>query len=640
MPDLLNVATSGLLGMQKALATTGHNIANVDTEGYSRQVLTFESREPELGAGGFVGNGVRASTLERQYDAFLGKELRDNTSAANHFETFSLMAGRLADLLAQEDRGLATQVDRFFNSLQDVANNPQATPERQVLLGEAKALTEQFRQLDSSLESLNEQVNVRLDSMVQEINALSEGLALLNGKIDSARSQAGGQPPNDLLDKRDSMILKISEYVGVSVSEQSNGSLNVLIGTGQPLVVGTNFSALNLAPGQYDSLAYEIEFSQGTGSPSPITESISGGSMQGLLRFRDEALNGARQELGVLAAGITETFNAQQKLGLDLDGQPGVNFFKPIDPVVAPDFQNSGASTASVSIVDIGQVQPTDYKLYYNGTQWQLTNERSGEVTTGQGPFNVDGLTIEVTAGANIGDSFLVRPGYRAASFMDVAITLPSNIAAAAPLKTSAAVANGGYAKITSIINSNVNNLPLTGDVTLTYSADALGAGQPGFTMTGGATGTIAYNPANESAGKTINLGILGGATLELAGIPEAGDVLIISNNTNGAGDNRNGLRMVELQTTASLLGNAASYQEVFASTVSSVGIQTRQAEASAETQITLQRQAEQALNALSGVNLDEEAANLLKFQQAYQATAQVVASANDMFNTLLSAFR
>ena len=640
MPDLLNVATSGLLGMQKALATTGHNIANVDTEGYSRQVLTFESREPEFGAGGFVGNGVRVSSLERQYDAFLGKELRDNTSAANHFETFALMAGRLADLLAQEDRGLATQVDRFFSSLQDVANNPQATPERQVLLGEAKALTEQFKQLDGSLESLNEQVNVRLDSMVQEINALSEGLALLNGKIDSARSQAGGQPPNDLLDKRDSMILRISEYVGVSVSEQSNGSLNVLIGTGQPLVVGTNFSTLNLAPGQYDSLAYDIEFSQGTGSPSPITESISGGAMQGLLRFRDEALNGARQELGVLAAGITETFNAQQKLGLDLEGQPGTNFFKPIDPVVAPDFQNSGTSTVSVTIADIGQAQPTDYKLYYNGTQWQLTNQRSGEVTTGQGPFNLDGLTIDVTAGANIGDSYLIRPGYRAASSMDVAITLPSNIAAASPLKTNAAIANGGDAKITSIINSNVNDLPLTGDVTLTYSADALGVGQPGFTMTGGATGTIAYNPANESAGKTVNLGILGGATLELAGIPEAGDVLTISNNTSGAGDNRNALRMAELQTAALLLGNSASYQDVFASTVSSVGIQTRQAETSAETQVTLQRQAEQALNALSGVNLDEEAANLLKFQQAYQATAQVVASANEMFNTLLSAFR
>jgi len=426
----------------------------------------------------------------------------------------------------------------------------------------------------------------------------------------------------------------------VVVTEQANGSVNVLIGTGQPLVVGTRSESLSLGPGRYDAVALEVEIQQAAGNSVPITESISGGVMQGLLRFRDEALNGARQELGLLAVGVTETFNAQHKLGLDLNGNPGVDFFKPINPVIAPDFQNTGNSTATVTITDIGQVQATDYKLYYNGTQWQLTNERSGEVTTGQGPFNVDGLTIEVTEGANIGDSYLVRPGFRAASFMDVAITLPSNIAAAAPLKTSAAIANGGDAKITSITNSNVNDLPLTGDVTLTYSADALGAGQPGFTMTGGATGTIAYNPANESAGKTVNLGILGGATLALAGVPEAGDVLTISNNTSGAGDNRNALRMAELQTTASLLGDSASYQEVFASTVSSVGIQTRQAEASAETQMTLQRQAEQALNSLSGVNLDEEAANLLKFQQAYQATAQVVASANEMFNTLLSAFR
>ena len=640
MPNVLNVATSGLLGMQKALATTGHNIANVGTEGYSRQTLVFESREPGAGSGGFVGNGVRTASIERQYDAFLGKELRDNTSAANHFESLSLMSGKLDNLLAEQDRGIATQFERFFSALQDVANNPGATPERQVFLGEAGALTQQFEQLDNALEALNEQVNVRLESMVKEINALAENLALINDKIDSARAQAAGQPPNDLLDKRDLMLQQISEYVGVVVTEQSNGSVNVLIGTGQPLVVGTRFEALSLGPGRYDPVAVEVEIQQAAGNSVPITESISGGVMQGLLRFREETLNGARQELGLLAVGITETFNAQQKLGLDLNGDPGVNFFKPISPVVAPDYLNTGTSTATVAISDISQVRPTDYRLYYNGTQWQLTNQRSGEVTTGQGPFNVDGLTIAVTDGANIGDSYLVRPGFRAASFMDVAITLPSNIAAAAPLKASAAVANGGDAKIESIANSNVTDLPLTADVTLTYSANALGAGQPGFTLTGGADATIAYNPANESAGKTVTLGILGGSTLELSGIPKEGDVLTISNNSSGSGDNRNALRLAELQTKGTLLDSSASYQDMFAATVSSVGIQTRQAEASAETQITLQRQAEQALNALSGVNLDEEAANLLKFQQAYQATAQVVASANEMFNTLLSAFR
>ena len=197
MPNVLNVATSGLLSMQKALATTGHNIANVSTEGYSRQTITFEARDAGAGAGGFVGNGVRTSTIVRAYDAFLGKELRDTTSAAKHFEVFSQMAGKLDDLLAEQEGGVATQFERLFSSIQDVSNNPSATPERQVLLGEAGALATQFRQLDTAMAAMNDQVNVRLDSMVQEINAIAKNVALLNDKIDSARAGAAGQPPND-----------------------------------------------------------------------------------------------------------------------------------------------------------------------------------------------------------------------------------------------------------------------------------------------------------------------------------------------------------------------------------------------------------------------------------------------------------
>ena len=635
MPSVLNVATSGLLSMQKGLATTGHNIANVATEGYSRQTVTFESREAGAGAGGFVGNGVRAGTIARAYDAFLGKELRDTTSAAKHFEVFAQMAGKLDDLLAEQEGGVATQFERFFSSIQDVSNNPSATPERQVLLGEAGALATQVRQLDTAIAAMNDQVNVRLDSMVQEINAIAKNVALLNDKIDSARAAAAGQPPNDLLDKRDQMLQQLSEYIGVTVTEQNNRQVNILVGTGQPLVVGTRFESLALGPGRYDPVAFEIEIEQAAGNTVPITESISGGIMQGLLRFRDETLNGARQELGLLAAGVTATFNAQHKLGLDLTGTAGDNFFKPIAPVAASDYQNTGTSVASVAITDISQVQPTDYKLYYNGTQWQLTNQKSGEINTGQGPFAVDGLNIEVTAGANIGDSFLIRPGYRAASFFKVEITEPGKIAAAAPLVASAPITNQGDAKITSIENATMTGLPVGDDVVLTYSAAA-----QGFTLTGGATGTIPYNPINEAGGKTVTLANLGGSTIRLAGVPVEGDTLVIANNTSGGGDNRNALRLSDMQSTGLLLNSAASYQDMFASTVSSVGIQTRQATTSAETQSTLQAQAEQSLNSLAGGNLDEEAANLLKYQQAYQATAQMVATANEMFNTLLSAFR
>ena len=640
MPNVLNVATSGLLTMQKALSTTGHNIANVSTEGYSRQTVTFESREAGAGSGGFVGNGVRTATIVRAYDAFLGKELRDTTSAAKHFEVFSQMAGKLDDLLAEQDGGVATQFERLFSSIQDVSNNPSATPERQVLLGEARALVTQFNQLDIALAAMNDQINVRLGSMVQEVNAIAKNVALINDKIDSARAAAGGQPPNDLLDKRDLLLQQLSEYIGVTVTEQSNGSVNILVGTGQPLVVGTRFESLSLGPGRYDPVAFEVEIEQAAGNSVPITEAVSGGAMQGLLRFRDETLNGARQELGLLAAGVTETLNAQHKLGLDLSGTAGGNFFAPIAPVAASDYQNTGTSVASVAITDISQVQPTDYKLYYNGTQWQLTNQKSGEINTGQGPFAVDGLNIEVTAGANIGDSFLIRPAYRAASFFKVEITEPGKIAAAAPLVASAPITNQGDAKINSIENANMTGIPVGADVTMTYSANALGAGQPGFTLSGGITGTIGYNPANESGGKTVTLANLGGSSLQLAGVPAEGDVLTIANNTSGGGDNRNALRLSGLQSTGLLLNSAASYQDMFASTVSSVGIQTRQATTSAETQSTLQAQAEQSLNSLAGVNLDEEAANLLKFQQAYQATAQMVATANEMFNTLLSAFR
>ena len=640
MPNVLNVATSGLLSMQKALATTGHNIANVSTEGYSRQTITFEARDAGAGSGGFVGNGVRTSTIVRAYDAFLGKELRDTTSAAKHFEVFSQMAGKLDDLLAEQEGGVATQFERLFSSIQDVSNNPSATPERQVLLGEAGALATQFRQLDTAMAAMNDQVNVRLDSMVQEINAIAKNVALLNDKIDSASAGAAGQPPNDLLDQRDLMLQNLSEYIGVTVTEQSNGQVNILVGTGQPLVVGTRYEALSLGPGRYDPVAFEVEIEQAAGNSVPITESISGGIMQGLLRFRDETLNGARQELGLLAAGVTETLNAQHKLGLDLSGTAGGNFFAPIAPVAASDYQNTGTSVASVAITDISQVQPADYKLYYNGTQWQLTNQKSGEINTGQGPFAVDGLNIEVTAGANIGDSFLIRPAYRAASFFKVEITEPGKIAAAAPLVASAPITNQGDAKINSIENANMTGIPAGADVTMTYGANALGVGQPGFTLTGGVTGTIPYNPINESGGKTVTLANLGGSTLQLAGVPAEGDTLVIANNGSGGGDNRNALRLSGLQSTGLLLNSAASYQDMFASTVSSVGIQTRQATTSAETQSTLQAQAEQSLNSLAGVNLDEEAANLLKFQQAYQATAQMVSTANEMFNTLLSAFR
>jgi len=639
MPSILNIATSGLLAYQKALSTTGHNIANVNTEGYSRQLVSLEARAPTADSGGFVGAGVQTSTIQRVYDNFLGEELRVNLSAEKHFETFSTMSARLEDLLAETDRGLSAQFENFFTALQDVSNNPSAIPERQVLIGEANALALQFRQLDDAMDALNAQVNDQMQGMILEINSIAKSLAQINNDIDAARASAAGQPPNDLLDQRDILLARLSEYTGLVTTFQDDGAVNVLVGSGQILVVGNQYQQLSLSSGAFDPLSFEVNVNVTGGSSVPITDSITGGAMYGLLRFREEVLEPARRELGLLAVGLAETFNDQHKLGLDVTGAVGTDFFNAIPPTVANNANNSGGAVVTATISDASSLQPADYKLLFDGANWQLTNLKTGASsvpTITAGKFEVDGIEVTIAGGAAVtGDSFLIRPNYRAASAFTVAITEPGKVAAAMPVVASAPISNAGTAQISGLTNSSMTNIPLATDITLTFDSATAS-----FTVAGGPAGPLAYNPSTESAGKSFTLAGYGDLTFSISGVPQDGDTLVLSANTNGSGDNRNVLALAELQRKGTLLGGTASYQDVFNGTIGSIGIQVRQAEASLETQTALRDQAETSLNALAGVNLDEEAANLLRYQQAYQASAQVVVAANQMFQTLLDAFR
>jgi flagellar hook-associated protein 1 FlgK len=637
MPSILNIATSGLLAYQKALSTTGHNIANVNTEGYSRQIVGLEARAPTADSGGFVGAGVQTSTIQRVYDNFLGEELRVNISAEKHFQSFSTMSARLEDLLAETDRGLSSQFENFFTALQDVSNNPSAIPERQVLIGEANALALQFRQLDDAMDALNAQVNDQLQGMILEINSIAKSLAQINNDIDAARASAAGQPPNDLLDQRDVLLARLSEYTGLVTTFQDDGAVNVLVGSGQILVVGNQYQQLSLSTGDFDPLSTNINVNVTGGTSVPITDSITGGAMYGLLRFREEVLVPARRELGLLAVGLAETFNDQHKLGLDVTGAVGGDFFNAIPPTVANNFNNVGNASVTASLVDASRLSATDYKMLFDGATWFLTNQKTGEVEQNlNGSFDVDGLEIRVASGsASAGDSFLVRPNYRAASAFTVAITEPGKVAAAMPVVASAPISNSGTARISGLTNASMTNIPLGANITLTYDSDAAA-----FQITGGPGGSLAYNASTESGGKSFTLAGYGDLTFNISGVPQDGDTLVLSNNTNGSGDNRNALALAELQRKGTLIGGTASYQETFNGTIGSIGIQVRQAEASLATQTALRDQAEQSLNSIAGVNLDEEAANLLKYQQAYQASAQVVVAANQMFQTLLDAFR
>ena len=641
MADALQIGTSGLLAFQRGLATTGHNISNASTEGYSRQSVTLGTREPGLIDGNYLGTGVAVKGIARSYSNFLAEDLRIGTSSLGQFEAAAEMAARLDNLMADQDRGLSSQIERFFSALQDVGNNPTSIPERQVLIGESGALAEQFHQLDGAFNALNSQVNDKLSVYVDEINQHAQTIAELNLAIGYARAvSTAGAEPNDLLDERDRVLLKLSKLVSVNVIEQDAGVTNVLVGNGQPLVIGGVTETIGLEIGEFDPSIQRLTYQRSNGTTSNITNFLTGGALQGLVDFRDNMLNSSRQQLGLLASGMSEVVNAQHALGVDLKGNLGGDVFVPFEAETIENIYNRGSAKSATQVADISLVQATDYQATYNGTAWDVKNLKSGEVTVGNGLMAIDGLEIEFSGEPVYGDSFLIRPNYRAADYFDVAIQAPADVAAASPLKFSGSLANSGTAEVESLVVNSRSDLPLVEPFTLTFDISFGEEGLPGYVVTGGPGGFLPFDPATDFAGKTFQLEGFGDAEIRLSGKPVDGDVVNIERNTEGTGDNRNLHALTELRTKNSFLGKSTSLQEIFSLSVSDVGIRTRQSQLSLETQEVLTGQAENAYKAKSAVNLDEEAANLLRYQQAYSAAAKIITVADEMFDILLSTLR
>ena len=641
MADALKIGTSGLLAFQRGLTTTGHNISNASTEGYSRQSVTLGTREPGLIDGNYLGTGVAVKGIARSYSNFLAEDLRVGTSSLGQFEEAAEMAARLDNLMADQDRGLSSQIERFFSALQDVGNNPTSIPERQVLIGESGALAEQFHQLDGAFNALNSQVNDKLSLYVDEINQHAQSIAELNLAIGYARAvSTAGAEPNDLLDERDRVLLKLSKLVSVNVIEQDAGVANVLIGNGQPLVIGGVAETIGLNIGEFDPSIQRLTYQRSNGTTTNITNFLTGGALQGLVDFRDNMLNSSRQQLGLLASGMSEVVNAQHGLGVDLKGNLGGDVFVPFEAETIENIYNRGSAKSATQIADISLVQATDYQATYNGAAWDVKNLKSGEVTVGNGLMAIDGLEIEFSGEPIYGDSFLIRPNYRAADYFDVAIQAPADVAAASPLKFSGSLANSGTAEVESLVVNSRSDLPLDNPFTLTFDNSFGEEGLPGYVVTGGPGGFLPFDPAADFAGKTFQLEGFGDAEIRLSGKPVDGDVVNIERNTEGTGDNQNLHALTELRTKNSLLGKSTSLQDIFALSVSDVGIRTRQSQLSLETQEVLTGQAENAYKAKSAVNLDEEAANLLRYQQAYSAAAKVITVADEMFDILLSTLR
>ena len=544
MASIYDVGSSALNSMQRAIATTGHNIANVNTEGYSRQEVLLGTRTPEKVGQVEIGTGVEVSNIRRAHDQFLMTDVQSRSSSNGYFQLYAKTAQNIDGLLADPSTGIAPAIDKFFAAMEAVAANPSSAPERQVMLSEAEMLAQRFNYVDTRLSEFAGELNTRMANMTDSINALAVDIAQLNESIVALSSGSRGTP-NDLLDRRDQAITDLSKLIGVQTATQEDGSINVMIGKGQRLVIGNNAEQLRMVlPAAQDGPS-QLFLSVPSGAESEVTSKLTGGELGGVLDAGAKLINKARREVGLLAVGITETFNRQHSQGSDLSGDQGEAFFLNLGATVTGSRDNSGSLTVTANITQEQNLTGDGYSIRYEDAGIRLTNLTSGESQlVDAGVLELPGLTITIPEQIDgvSGDIFFVEPTLGAASSMGLALTDPSKIAAA-------------------------------------------------------------------------NFG-------------------------SAVGDNRNMLSLIELRDAKTLKAGTQGYTSLYGSTLSSIAVETRSAVSNAETELSLLRSAEDRLEGIRGVNLDEEATNLIRYQQAYQAAAQVITVANEIFDTLLMASR
>lgn len=631
--SLFNIGLSGLNVAQNGLTTVGHNFSNAATAGYTRQNTIIASAGGQATGSGFYGQGSNTITVQRVYDGFLTGQLRGATSSSYDLSTYSDQIRQIDNLLADQKGGLAPLMQKFFAAIQSVSDTPADPATRQGMISSAQALAGQIKSSSDYFKQLQNGINTQLQSSVTQVNDYAKQIANLNTQITRMTAAAGGQPPNDLLDQRDQAVAKLTELVGAKVVTQDGGTYNVFIGNGQPLVMGSDAYEVKAVQSSSDPSRTTIAYTLPNGNTVEADESaLKGGSIGGLLRFRSETLDSAQNAIGRLSLAIGQTINDQHKLGIDLNGAIGGDVFALGSTTVIANDKNKSAATATATINNVGSLTTSDYTLKFDGTTYSLLRKSDNKVvaTTTTSPISLsaDGLTINVSAAMTSGDSFEIQPTRNAAAGFGSLITDPAKIAAASPARADASTQNTGTVKA-SLTNVAPGFSLMTNPVKVTYTAGAYVVVDsvtgnplvPAPTVTATATGTdISFN----------------NMTFSLNGTPNNGDTFTLSNNTGAVSDNGNMLKLAKLQTAKTINGTS-SFNDAYAQLVNDVGSKAKSTDIASASQDSITDQIYTAQQSVSGVNMDEETVNLLKFQQLYQANAKVIQAASTIFDTLVS---
>ena len=623
MADLLNIGVTALQAYQTALVTTSNNVANANTPGYSRQVVQFATQPGQYTGSGYVGSGVEVSSIERMSSDLLATQLNTATSGSARLTAFSGIATSISNQIASATGGLGAALSSLSSALQGVATDPTSVPNRETLLSQLQGVANSFNQMSAYLDSQKQTVDSGINSAVSSINTLSRSIASLNQQI--VQAQGSGHTPNDLLDQRAQALNQLSQQVGLTTTQNTDGSINVYVGNGQALVVSSNAGPLSVGQNPLDPSQPEL-----TLGGQAVTRQLSGGTLGGLLDAESQLIAPTRSEIGRIATTLSLQINKLNSQGLDLNGNQGTALLSAPTATVQPATTNTGTGGVSVSYANTQAFQPDDYVLSFDGSNWQLHSATTGAAVamTGSGtaadPLVANGLQFVVSPGAAAGDRFMIKPFDSVAASMTVTTTDPNRIAAAAALAATPGAANTGTLAVGSLNVTDSTAGGFLSTVNLQFLTPTT------YSING--AGSFSYTP-----GSPISLN---GYQLTLTGTPAAGDTLAVQANTGAVGDNTNALLMAQVASQPLLNGGTTSLTAANSALIAKVGGAAQQAGLASQAQDAITTDAQSALSSLSGVNLDEEASNLARYQQAYQAMAQMIGVAEATFQSLLTVLK
>lgn len=595
MPDIFSIGVSGLNAANVALATVSHNISNSSTPGYTRQTVAQSAMLPQNLGSSFIGLGVSVDTISRSYDKYLSDQVLSAQSDSSYYSAQLTQLNQVDNIMANTSAGLSTSMQNYFTSLQTLSQNPSSQPSRQNVLANAQALVSQFQSINNRLTQIQNGTNTQITSAVTQINTLASTIADLNKQIAQMAPASSSNQPNDLLDKRDQAMLDLNKLVKADYVKQSDGSYSVFIGNGQTLVQGYNTMPLSTQPDPTNPANIQITQPNPNGTVTVMADNLfTGGSLGGLLNFRDNSLLNTQTTLGNIAIDFTTSMNYQSQLGLDLNGNAGTNMFTDL----------TGLASQPQNAIAVLQV---------------LTGD----------PRNIAAASDMTVSTAN--QSALTAQGVSVAS---VSATLPGTYGWSSPATPPSASTHPSL---------NLSNIVVSSDA----------AGNITAALTNSASVTTNYNvvvdPTNQNGYKlvtTASPAVDVGIAFRLSGqMPKSTSFTITPNTaaTFGTGDNSNLVQIQNLQTKAVVDPNRngtttglQSFQDAYASATSIVGNATNTAKSAGAAATTNLQQTTLAKSNVSGVNLDQEAADLIRYQQAYQASSKVISVAQTLFQQIL----